>query len=74
MAEGQLAKMLAFVKTFDVDLPVDHPQNYYMEREWRKFGHLSLDLPLREIIAPPDCREALRSEFPQLCHLQFRSV
>lgn len=74
MAEGQLAKILAFVKTFDVDLPKDHPQNYYMEREWRKFGDLPLHTPLREIVAPPEYLEALRGEFPQLCHLEFRPV
>lgn len=74
MAKSELAQMLAFIKTFDVDLPIDHPQNYYMEREWRKFGNLPLDMSLREIIAPPDCVGALRDEFPQLCLLTFRSV
>lgn len=48
LAESELEKMLAFVKRFEVDLPIDHPQNYYMEREWRKFGNLPLHMPLRE--------------------------
>lgn len=74
MAQSELAQMLAFVKTFDVDLPTVHPQNFYMEREWRKFGNLPLHMPLREIIAPPDCVEALRNEFPEFSHLAFRSV
>jgi hypothetical protein len=74
MAESELAQMLAFVKTFDVDLRIVHTQNYYMEREWRKFGNLPLHMPLREIIAPRDCVESLRNEFPQLCQLAFRSV
>lgn len=74
MVESELEEMLAFVKTFDVDLPIEHPENYYMEREWRRFGNLPLEMPLREIIAPEDCIEALRNDFPQLCHLTFRSV
>ena len=74
MAASELAQMLAFVKTFNVNLPIDHPENYYMEREWRKFGNLPLHMPLREIIAPADCIEELRNDFPQLCQFRFRSV
>lgn len=51
----------AFLKFWDVDLPEDHPENFYMEREWRKFGNLSLALCLQEIIAPPQYQKALRS-------------
>lgn len=51
----------AFLKFWDVDLPEDHPENFYMEREWRKFGNLGLALCLEEIIAPPQYHDALRS-------------
>lgn len=74
LAENELDEMLAFVKMFEVDLPRDDPKNYYMEREWRKFGNLPLDTSLREIIAPADFVEALRNEFPRLCELEFRPV
>lgn len=51
----------AFLKFWDVDLPEDHPENFYMEREWRKFGNLGLALCLQEIIAPPQYHTALLS-------------
>lgn len=36
-----LAKdVLAFIKPFDSTLDDHHENNYYMEREWRKFGNL----------------------------------
>lgn len=31
---------LAFIKPFDSQLADDHGNNYYMEREWRKYGNL----------------------------------
>ena len=51
----------AFLKFWDVDLPEDHPENFYIEREWRKFGNLGLASCLQEIIAPPQYHDALRS-------------
>lgn len=51
----------AFLKFWDVDLPEDHPENFYMEREWRKFGNLALASCLREVIAPPRYHDELRA-------------
>ena len=58
--------VLAFLKAFDVDLPADHPDNYYMEREWRKYAGLPLELPLREIVVPIVYAERMRAQFPSL--------
>lgn len=52
---------LAFVKFWDVDLPNDHDENFYLEREWRKFGDLPLASCLREVIAPPEYHDELKS-------------
>jgi len=35
---------LAFIKPFNSHLAVDHGENYYMEREWRKYGNLRCNL------------------------------
>lgn len=38
-----LKDLLAYIKPFDADLPHDHPDNFYMEREWRKYGNLKFE-------------------------------
>ncbi len=32
--------ILSFIKPFNSNLAEEHSDNYYMEREWRKFGNL----------------------------------
>jgi Putative abortive phage resistance protein AbiGi, antitoxin len=39
-------EFLAFLKPFEPRLPDDHPNNFYAEREWRKFGN--------QVFAPRD--------------------
>ena len=34
---------LAFIKPFNAHLPVNHEENYYMEREWRKLANLKFE-------------------------------
>lgn len=72
LASNVISHLLAFVKTFDIDLSEDDPLNFYMEREWRKLARLELHLPLREIIAPESYHEQLQTEFPHLAHLPHR--
>lgn len=74
LASDVLSHLLAFVKTFDIDLHDDDPTNFYMEREWRKLAKLDLHLPLREIIAPERHHDQLRAEFPRLAHLPHRAA
>lgn len=35
-----LANQMAYVKLYDVNLPDSHPDNYYMEREWRSLKNV----------------------------------
>jgi hypothetical protein len=74
LASSFVSKSLAFVKTFNVNLPDDHPENFYMEREWRKLANLPLTPCLIEVVAPTEYQEPLRSEFAHLAHIPIRSV
>lgn len=42
--QGMLLKdFLAFIKPFNSELPREHPDNFYMEREWRKYGNMKFE-------------------------------
>lgn len=44
---------LAYVKLYDVTLPDDHPDNYYMEREWRCLQNVTFSLnDIRTVYLP----------------------
>ncbi len=63
---GQMGlHFLALLKPFDSTLTPDHPENYYMEREWRRIGNMKFD---REqigcILVPRDYVDRLCHEFP----------
>ena len=39
-----ISSQFAYVKLYDVSLPDDHPDNYYMEREWRCLKNVNFSL------------------------------
>ena len=56
---------LGLVKFFDSNLPEDHPENYYMEREWRLMGMLEFRInDVERIILPRSFGERLRKDLP----------
>jgi len=66
--------VFSFVKFFDPDLPDDHRDNYYMEREWRVVGNVPFTVPdLAAVLVPRDYVERLRADFPDL-HEKVRVI
>lgn len=60
-------QFLAYLKPFNALLGVDNRDNYYMEREWRKFGNLQLQQGhVRRIVVHPDFVEKARHDFQNL--------
>lgn len=51
-----VGNQFAYVKLYDVNLPDDHPDNYYMEREWRSLENISFTLNDIKAIYLPDQR------------------
>ena len=39
-----ISNQLQYVKLYDATLPDDHPDNYYMEREWRSLGNINFTI------------------------------
>ena len=53
-----IATQLAYVKLYDVTLPDDHPDNYYMEREWRCLQNVTFSLnDIRTVYLPDKAYE-----------------
>ena len=54
---------LAYIKPFNSELPDDHPNNFYLEREWRKFGNLRFQpRDVAHVIVAGDYVERLKKE------------
>lgn len=61
-----MANQMAYVKLFDATLPDDHPDNYYMEREWRSLGNIGFSInDIRTIYLPTkQYKDRFMVEFP----------
>ena len=59
-------QVLSFMKFYDHTLPDDHPDNYYMEREWRVLGNLQFQLSdVTRIILPREFATRFRRDLPE---------
>jgi hypothetical protein len=60
-----VGNFLTYVKPFNSELPDDHPNNYYFEREWRKFGNLPFQPnEVLRVLVTSDYAERLKNERP----------
>ena len=58
-------RLFSYVKFFDHLLDDDHPQNHYMEREWRVVGNVQFRLnDIQRVIIPSTYAVRLRNEVP----------
>jgi len=60
-------EFLAYIKPFDVNLPLDEPRQYYMEREWRKIGNVKFKKSdIIGILLPKKFKQGFINQFPEL--------
>ena len=58
--------LIAFLKPFNSEIPEDHPDYYYAEREWRKYGNqVVTPETVRRVIVPDRFVTQLEKDFPQ---------
>jgi len=59
------AYLFPYMKFYDLELPDQHPDNFYMEREWRIYGALSFAVTdIERIIIPRSFARRLRTDLP----------
>lgn len=62
---GMFAYVFGYLKTFDPSLPEEHPDNYYMEREWRVIGKVNFSpSDIRQLLLPSEFAKTFRAEYP----------
>lgn len=60
-----LKDFLAFIKPFNSELPHTHPQNYYMEREWRKYGNMKFETKqVSRLVVAKGYKQRVLEDFP----------
>lgn len=61
-----LKDFIGFIKPFNSELNMDDPDNYYMEREWRKLGNIKFEENVvRTVVIMRDYEDDFLREFPQ---------
>lgn len=62
-----IGNQMAYIKLYDINLPENHPDNYYMEREWRSLKNINFSLgDIGMIYLPSKRYEGLfLQEFPE---------
>lgn len=61
---------LAFIKPFNSTLEDDSADNFYMEREWRKFGNFCFDVgDLNRVVVESTFVDRVRDDLPEIAHL-----
>jgi hypothetical protein len=57
---------VAFVKPFNSELPPYHPDNYYMEREWRKYGNMKfVEEQVTRVIVSVGYKDRAEKDLPE---------
>ncbi len=57
---------LSFIKPYNSDLQDDHPENFYMEREWRKYGNVKFSpSDILRVVLPNSFASIMLSDFPE---------
>ena len=63
---GTFCYIHGMVKVFDPSVPDHHPDNYYMEREWRVLGKVAFTpTDLCRVLVPEGFAERFRGEVPE---------
>lgn len=60
------AYLFGYMKFFDPTLADAHPDNFYMEREWRVLGEVRFGLPdVARILLPPEYVDRFKNDLPE---------